>query len=201
MTRATLTEQARRLNWASGRIDLPALIVMSDEQRLPDPVVALAHLPPGGAIVLRHRDAVARRALVERTMPLAHARGVLVIVADDPELAHRSGAAGLHLPERVAASADAYLIRRRWRGLLTCAAHDPRALRRAHQINADAALVSPVFPTRSHPGDVSIGLMRFLAWTRDARLPVYALGGVNAANAGRLHGRTIVGIAGIDGFI
>ena len=84
--------------------------------------------------------------------------------------------------------------------MLTVAAHSPRALRRAAAIGADAALLSPVFATPSHPDVRAIGPMRFLAWCRNVHVPVYALGGISATNAGRLASPAIVGIAGIGGF-
>ena len=197
----TLTEHARRLNYASGRRDLPAVILMTDAERLPDPRAAIKRLPFDAAVLLRHPDPGARRELADRLVPLCRARDLLVIVSDDLALAEACGADGLHLPERSAAAPEALSIRRRWRGLLTCAAHSPRALRRAAVLQADAALLSPVFATASHPGGSAIGALRFLAWAREARCPVYALGGMSAANAGRLSGRAIVGIAGIGGFI
>ena len=196
----TLTEHARRLNYASGRRDLPAVILMTDAERLPDPFAAVQRLPFDAAILLRHPDPSARRELADRLVPLCHARDLLVIVSDDLALAEACGADGVHLPERSAARTEALAIRRRWRGLLTCAAHSPRALLRAAVIQADAVLLSPVFATASHPGQTAIGALRFLAWAREARCPVYALGGLSAANAGRIEGRSIVGIAGIGGW-
>ena len=200
----TLTERAIRLNWASGRCDLPALIVMSDERRLPDPLAGSSHgskrLRPGSAVMVRHSDARARRDLAQRLAPLCRARGLLLMISDDLDLALSCEADGLHLPEGVAASADAIVIRRRWRGLLTCAAHGPRALVRAALIGADAAVLSSVFETQSHPGRAGAGPMRFLSWTRNARVPVYALGGIKAANAGRLRNGNLVGLAGVGGF-
>ena len=199
MTRVRLTERALRLNYASGRDDLPALIVMSDERRLPDPSAAAQRLPPGAAVLVRHNDARARRVLAERMAPLCRARGLLLVISDDPDLAAALDADGLHLPERTAASTEAWRIRQRWRGLLTAAAHGPRALARARLIGADAAIVSPVFETLSHPGQAGIGLLRFLTWARMAHMPVYALGGIAAGNAGRLRAPNLVGIAGIGG--
>jgi len=200
----TLTERALRLNWTSGRTDLPALILMSDERRLPDPVSdrsdAAQRLPPGSAVLVRHSDPRARADLARRLAPFCRARDLALFVSDDIGLAKACGAEGLHLPERTAASADAIVMRRRWRGILTCAAHGPRALARASLLGADAALVSPVFATQSHPGGAPIGPLRFLTWTRAARVPVYALGGIAARNAGRLRARNLIGIAGIGGF-
>lgn len=189
-----------RLNWTSGRPDLPALILLSDQRRLADPSAAAQRLPRGAAVLVRQSDPQTRCDLVDRLAPICRARCLRLFISDDIVLAEACGADGLHLPERSAASADALLIRRRWRGLLTVAAHGPRAIARAHLIGADAAMVSPVFATRSHPDQPGLGPLRFLTWARAARLPVYALGGINAANAGRLRDRNLVGLAGIDGF-
>ena len=65
------------------------------------------------------------------------------------------------LSQRRAASADALGLRRRWRGLLTCAAHDARALRRAALIGADAALLSPIFATALPPASAISTTRRF----------------------------------------
>jgi len=197
-----LADHARRLNLASGRTDLPPLILMSDARRLPDPSPVALTLPRGAAVLVRHGNPDERRALVERVAPLCRARELRLIVADDLALASEAGAFGLHLPESTAACADALRLRRSWKGpMLSVAAHSPRALKRAAELGADAALVSPVFATQSHPEREAIGVMRFLAWCRTAPLPVYALGGITAANAGRLSGARLVGIAGIGGFV
>lgn len=196
-----LIVQADRLNRESGRMDLPPVILMTDEHRLSDPLAAAGRLPTGAAIMARHTNTAARRALVERLLPVCRAQGLRLIVADDFALAREVGAFGLHLPERQAASDGALRLRRRWQGpMLSVAAHSPKALRRAAAIGADAALVAPVFATRSHPGTPAIGLARFLAWCRTADVPVYALGGMTSATAGRLQGPSIVGIAAIGGF-
>lgn len=174
---------------------------MTDAQRLADPIAAVKRLPYDAAVLVRHIDAEARRDLVRELAPICQARNLFLIVSDDVALAEAYDADGLHLPERRAAAFEALAIRRRWRGLLSCAAHSPRAMKRAEAIHADAVLLSPVFPTPSHPGVGAIDPLRFLAWIRAARCPVYALGGMNSANAGRLSNRALVGIAGIGGFI
>jgi len=175
---------------------------MSDARRLPDPGPVALTLPRGAAVLVRHGNPDERRALVERLAPLCRERDLRLIVSDDLALASEAGAFGLHLPESTAARAEALRLRRSWKGpMLSVAAHSPRALKRAAELGADAALVSPVFATASHPALAAIGVMRFLAWCRTATLPVYALGGITAANAGRLSGPHIVGIAGIVGFV
>jgi thiamine-phosphate pyrophosphorylase len=85
--------------------------------------------------------------------------------------------------------------------LVTAAAHSPQALFRAWRSGADAALLSPVFPTTSHPKTRPMGIMRFASWCGASPLAVYALGGVTPANARRLKDCGAEGVAGIGGFI
>jgi thiamine-phosphate pyrophosphorylase len=93
-----------------------------------------------------------------------------------------------------------FLRARRGRGLLlTAAVHGRRGLARARRLRADAVLVSPVFPTRSHPGARALGPLRWAALARRAGRPAIALGGIGPGNAGRLP-RWAAGLAAIDGF-
>jgi thiamine-phosphate pyrophosphorylase len=73
-------------------------------------------------------------------------------------------------------------------------------LRRAAAIGADAALLSPVFATASHPGAPALGPLAFAVLAGKAPLPVYALGGMTSENARRLNGARLAGIAGIGLF-
>lgn len=175
---------------------LPPLILMTDARRLPDPLAAAARLPAGAAVVLRDYDKPDRADLATALAKLCRARRLRLLVAADAALAARVGADGLHLPEALVARA-----RRRWprSWLVTAAAHSPAALWRVWRHGADAALLSPVFATASHPGAPAIGAERFSAWTRGAPLPVYALGGINAATSRRLQESGAVGLAGIGG--
>lgn len=199
--RATLAESRRLLNLPSGSGGaLPPLILMTDEKRLADPIAAVRRLPRGAAVILRHYDAPARVALAYRLARLCRARGVRLIIAADWRLAVAVGAGGVHLPEGMARRG-----RLAWGGgvpkppgfVVTAAAHSPAALWRAARADADAALLSPVFATASHPGAVGIGVLRFAGWCRAAPLAVYALGGVNPGTARRLAGSGLAGIAGI----
>ena len=194
----TLAEAASGLKRATGSA-LPALILMTDEARLADPLPAARALPRGSAVILRHYGAPARAALARRLAAIARARGLLLLVGEDPALARRVGAAGVHLPERAIRRASAVRWQAGW--LVTAAAHSPAALRLAAAAGADAALLSPVFATASHPGVPALGPRRFQALAAACPLPVYALGGIDAARARSLCGSGAVGIAGIGGLI
>ena len=64
-----------------------------------------------------------------------------------------------------------------------------------------AALLAPVFETKSHPTRSHLGPVRFAALTRKADVPVYALGGIANDNAARLVESNAAGIAAIGGFL
>lgn len=181
--------------------NVPALILVTDEHRLPDPAPVMETLPPGSGVWLRHYDVPDREALARRLAAIARRRRLVLVVAGaDWRLAARLGAAGVHLPEAVARSADLAGLRL-WLGhrrLLSVAAHSRHGLARAAGLGADCALLSPVFATASHPGAATLGAIRFALWARRAGLPVIALGGVNAGSARSL--RFAAGLAAIGGF-
>mgnify|MGYP000439053375 CR=1 FL=1 len=81
---------------------------------------------------------------------------------------------------------------------ITGKAHDAAAVVTAFRVGADAALVSPVFETASHPGAIPLGVVRFTALVRDSKVPVYALGGISARSVGRLRNSGAVGVAAVE---
>jgi thiamine-phosphate pyrophosphorylase len=194
-----LAELAKRLNSENAAgLGLPPLLLITDAQRLPDPAGAAELLPSGSAVLLRDYDMVARDALAYRLAEVARRRGLKLLIAGDAALAIRVGAAGIHLPEARAGEARRWRHRRHW--LITVAVHSRQALRQAAMCGADAALLSPVFATASHPDERPLGLEGFNLLAAQAGLPVYALGGINANNAARLLSGRAVGIAAITAF-
>ena len=162
------------------RHPLPRLWLMTDERlgdRLWD---ALDRLPAGAGIVFRHYSlgVEERQALfdeVRRRLPealLVSAGGLL------------RGADGVHNATGP--------------GLRTASAHNLRELRRAERRGADLVFLSPVYRTRSHPGARPLGPRRLAHLARQTRLPVVALGGMDAQRFRGLRGA--YGWAGIDAF-
>lgn len=146
-------------------------------------------------MVYRHFGAPDRLTVARRLVRLARRRGLKLLIGADPKLAAQVGADGVHLPERMG-----HLVipirsyRSDW--LITVSAHGPTGLRRSYR--ADAAILAPVFPSRSASAVRPIGLRRAEAWARTAPLPVIALGGVTPARAKML--RAFAGIAAVDAF-
>jgi thiamine-phosphate pyrophosphorylase len=174
----------------------PPLILITDRRRLSDPVSAAAALPPGSGVLLRDYDHPDRATLARQLARLCRRRYLVFLVAGDGRLAAKVGADGVHLSEAAIRRRPLSRPARHTR-FLTAASHGATGLRQAAAANADACLLSPVFATESHPGARALGPWRFARLTRDATLPVYALGGLDRSNARRLLASGACGIAAI----
>ena len=167
------------------RQPLPRLWLMTDERLGEGLFAALQRLPGGGGIVFRHYSLpeAERRALFEEVKALAHRRNQLLLLAGPAEQALAWGADGSH-------------GRGPGHDLRSAPVHDLAEIRAAERDGADFLFLSPVFATRSHPGARPLGPARFNLLARRTKLPVIALGGMNAIRARRL--REAYGWAGID---
>lgn len=162
------------------RQTLPDLWLLSDERNDTALEGALRKLPRGSGFIYRHyhlppEERVARWFELRR---IARSRGHVVILADSALTAREWGADGLYgAPRALYPTSD----------LLTLAtAHSLQDIGLANRARADAVLLSPVFPTRSHPGAKALGPLRFRLLAAHAEMPVIALGGMTARTARRL---------------
>ena len=156
---------------------LPHLWLVSDERidsQLPE---ALARLPRGSGFIFRHYSLAEgeRRARFEKLARIARRHGHCTVVSGTPQEARRWGAAGAYGAPGQLARGPAVLR--------LATAHSLRELARANLGRADMVLLSPVFPTRSHPGARTLGPVRFRLLAARSRAPVIALGGMNAHRA------------------
>jgi 8-oxo-dGTP diphosphatase len=116
----------------------------------------------------------ALRELSLHAVELAHASGARVLINGDIELAQEVGADGVQLTGAQLAASDARP------DLELCAAscHSAEELQHAADLELDFALLSPVLPTKSHPGAPHLGWEAFAAMAKNSSIPVYALGGL-----------------------
>jgi thiamine-phosphate pyrophosphorylase len=171
---------------------LPAQLLMTDERMGDSLWAALDRLPCGAGVIFRHYSlpAVERRRLYERVRAVARRRKLVLILAGTPGQAIAWKADGAHGRSR---------HRRTSRRLIRSApVHDSAELHAAKK--ADLRLVSPIHPTRSHPGTRTLGHVHLgLLLGRD-RHGIVALGGMNLARARSLRSLGIRRWAGIDGW-
>lgn len=165
---------------------VPRILLLTDARNDHRLEFAISRLPRGSALVFRHYHLppAQRRARFEVLRRLCKQRGVQIITAGE---AHGWRAHGHYgAPKSLA----------RTTGLRFATAHSLAEIGAAVRARADAILLSPVFPTRSHPGAPVLGTQRFLHLARRSPLPVIALGGMTKRRAARL---PVWGWAAIDG--
>lgn len=144
---------------------------------------ALAAMPAGSGVILRHYEwpLWKRQALFARLRRIAGRRRLTLVVAGCAWLG--SGAAGSH---------------GRHRGALTAPVHSRREAIAAIRAGARLLFVSPVHPTRSHPGARALGPVRLGLMIRGLGVPVIALGGMDERRWRALRPLEVHGWAGID---
>ncbi len=161
----------------TARQSLPRLWLMTDERQGEMLWTALDRLPRRSGIVFRHYSLgpSERRLLFEQVRAVARRRGHLLLLGGNASTARAWRANGSHGPGRGI-------------GLRTAPAHNIIELRAGERSGAALLFVSPVFATRSHPGAPPLGRAAFHRLVAATRLPVIALGGMDARRARGLRG-------------
>ncbi len=164
--------------WVRNGKPLPRVWLISDARN--DDILedALASLPRGSGFLYRHYHLgdPARRDRFAALRRVARRSGHLSILADSALTAREWGADGIYGSPRS-------LYPRRAGLLHLATAHDLTEIGLANRLRADAVLLSPVFPTRSHPGDAVLGPVRFRMLAARSQAPVIALGGMDENRA------------------
>jgi thiamine-phosphate pyrophosphorylase len=173
------------------RQPLPNVWLISDARN--DAVLedALRKLPRGSGFVFRHYhlDGKARAdrfaALREKCRDLGH----LAVLSGSTEQGEAWRADGIYGPaDRLTKTTD--LLR-------LAAVHNEAEIAAANRAQVDGIFLSPVYPTRSHPGAAHLGEDRFRELSALAKAPVIALGGMDTERAAQLGW---LRWAGIDAF-
>lgn len=172
------------------RAPIPTLWLMTDERMGDSLFVAIEALPRGAGIVFRHHATSRRerRALFERVARMARRKRLVLIRAGAERLGR--GEDGVHGN-----------IRRILPGLRTWPAHSRAQAIAGKRAGADILFVSPVYPTRSHPGARSLGPLRAAGIGRGLGLTMIALGGMDSRRFKRARGAGFQGWAAIDAWL
>ncbi|MEQ1724794.1 MAG: thiamine phosphate synthase [Sphingopyxis sp.] len=147
----------------------------------------VAALPPRSAVVVRPyaMEPVGRVAMIRAIRRAARARRHLLLLAGRGSARGYDGRHG-----------KAY--RGRASGIVSRSVHNVREARLAKTLKADAVLISPLWPTQSHPQARGIGLARFRQLAQHSGGAAIALGGVNAARFRKAHRHGAHGWAAVD---
>ena len=173
---------------------LPPILYLSDPHRGADPCSVAKHMLRGWGLIYRHFGASDRQSVAKQLAETARRRGLILLIAADPQLARGAGAHGVHWPE---AGAEEAL---KWRGtfnLMTASAHSRSGAERLSAFGIDAVIRSAVFTSASPGSGHPIGAPAFRREAKRARLPYYGLGGLNAHNAHEIASQG--GLAAITG--
>ncbi|MBK5265317.1 MAG: thiamine phosphate synthase [Alphaproteobacteria bacterium] len=178
----------------TAKMHLPHLWLMSDE-RVGDEALlaAVKRLPRGAGVIFRHYSlsSLERQSLFHQVQGITRRRKLMLIVAGSERLALAWKADGFH---------GRTGHKRHCRHLVqTAPVHNPTEIRKAERSGAHLLLLSPLFPTRSHPHATGVGRIRFAFFARQARRPVIALGGMTATQEKILRQLKAYGWAAIDG--
>ncbi|MDP1605481.1 MAG: Nudix family hydrolase [Rhodocyclaceae bacterium] len=119
--------------------------------------------------------------------------GARVLVNGDAELARAIDADGLHLPARQLMA----LNQRPPFPLVAASCHERQELEQAARLGLDFAVLGPLKPTATHPGDAGIGWGNFAGLIAGLPMPVYAIGGLSSADLPEALAAGAQGIAAI----
>jgi thiamine-phosphate pyrophosphorylase len=160
---------------------------LQEPEQLPERV---ARAIDGGARLVQYRDKSGDRAArlhqARVLAELCRARGALLIINDDAELAADSGADGVHLGRD---DGDPAAARRRLGAgaIIGVSCYDqwPRAVQAVEQ-GADYIAFGRFFPSRTKPQAVQASLDLIRRAKQQLALPVAAIGGITPRNGAQL---------------
>jgi thiamine-phosphate pyrophosphorylase len=184
-------------------LPVPPLLLVTDRRQARHPlqeVVAAALAAGCRWVSVREKDLPPdEQILLARSLlPLAHAKGAKLMLHGEASLAKDAGADGVHLPSGSdLAAARAVMGRDR---LLGVSIHTVTEAEAIDPSCVDYVLAGPAFETASKPGyGPEIGRKGLTEIARAARVPVLAIGGINASRVGELVAAGAAGVAVMGG--
>ena len=156
---------------------LPKVIMIFDDNFFDKKKFSKLKIPKESAFLLRSYKAKERKKIAKQLLKFCKMKKLKLLIASDIKLAEDIKAHGVHFPE------------------YTTAVHSYQAIKKAEFFNVDAALLSPVFQSESHPNKKNLGINKFERIVKKTKLPIYALGGINIKNIKSLLEIDIIGYA------
>jgi len=171
----------------------PALTLISDTSRYTGEVFfdAMEQSLAAGAdaVLVREKTLSSARllALAARLRETTRTYGAQLIIHSQADIAEAVDADGVHLSARDIGTIPAV---RGWLNnpdkIVSVSCHHAGEMALAAQLGADYVMLSPLFPTASHPGAPCLGVACFHRLADQFKLPVVALGGITTHNCAEL---------------
>ncbi len=164
-------------------LDLPAVYAISNMAEMGEAAFlqALEKQLQNGLKLIQFRERLQsphKIRLIEEVFSLVQSYGAKMLLNRDIELARRLHVHGVHLP-----SAELMQLTHKPHGLMVAAScHNAEELAHAQKLGLDFVTLSPVLPTQSHPSTQTLGWQHFSSLIQGLEIPVYALGGMTAAD-------------------
>jgi thiamine-phosphate pyrophosphorylase len=185
------------------KIPDPPLLVVTDRRQARQPLGAIvaAGVKAGCRWVsLREKDLaeVDLILLARGLLPLTRSAGARLLLHGEASLAKLTGVDGVHLPAGADTGAARALLGPE--KLIGVSIHTVVEAEAIDEKSADYALAGPAFETPSKPGyGPEIGRKGLAEIARAARIPVLAIGGINATRVGELIAAGAAGVAVMGG--
>ncbi len=181
----------------------PPLLLVTDRAQAHRPlneIVAAALTAGCRWISLREKDLPEDEQvpLLRMLLPIAHRADARLMLHGQASLAKLAGADGVHLPSGSDAAAARVLLGKQ--KLIGVSIHTVTEAGAIDPQVADYALAGPAFETPSKPGyGPEIGRKGLAEIADAARVPVLAIGGINAARIGEIIAAGCAGVAVMGG--
>jgi thiamine-phosphate pyrophosphorylase len=185
------------------KIPDPPLLLVTDRSQARQPLAAIAAaaLTAGCRwMSLREKDLadVDLILLARGLLPLTRSAGALLLLHGEASLAKLAGVDGVHLPAGADTGAARALLGPE--KLISVSIHTVIEAEAIDENSVDYALAGPAFETPSKPGyGPEIGRKGLAEIARAARVPVLAIGGINATRIGELIAAGATGVAVMGG--
>ena len=180
---------------------LPKIIIIFDDNVFDEKKFSNLKIPKETAFLLRSYEVKERKKIAKQLLKFCKMKKLKLLIASDIKLAEDINAHGVHFPEYMIKKkiiinwviVKNIKLRKNW--IITTAVHSLQAIKNAEFFDIDAALLSPVFSSKSHPNEKNLGINKFSKIVKKTKLPIYALGGINIKNIKSLLETDIIGYA------
>ena len=180
---------------------LPKIIIIFNEEDFDEKKFLNLKIPKQAAFLLRSYKAKSRKKIAKQLLKFCKMKKLKLLIASDIKLAEDINAHGVHFPEYMIKKKNIInwvivkniKLRKNW--IITTAVHSLQGIKNAEFFDIDAALLSPVFPSKSHKHKKNLGINKFSKIVKKTKLPIYALGGINIKNIKSLLRTDIIGYA------